>query len=193
MTQGKSPATPLSCWLYLTTNQISKWGTLDVWTPSGSGMTSCQMWKYEKKSVLVRKTDFFWTFKFDDLSFLNHWEFRHVMCLILKVWSVLKWNQQLKGVAGLLPCVTPSWKKPFYSIKGLLYRFTCPSHPSFFISKHVEVAWPRPDSLGRESRCLDVFKTRKREIIHGEFFEIFEILFLFPVFCVLEPLQSTDR
>ena len=75
--------------------------------------------KVQKKSVLVRKKDFFSNFQ---VWRLNHWEF-----LILKVWSVVKWSQQLKGVAGLLPCVTPSWKEPFYSIKGLLYRYTCPS------------------------------------------------------------------
>ena len=34
-----------------------KWDTLRVWTPSGSGMTRRQIWKYEKKSVLVRKTE----------------------------------------------------------------------------------------------------------------------------------------
>ena len=40
-----------------------KWGTLRVWTPSGSGMTSRQSWKYEKKSVLVRKMNFFSNFQ----------------------------------------------------------------------------------------------------------------------------------
>ena len=81
----------------------------------------------KKSPFSLLKQTFFRTFNFDGSSFLNHWEFRHVMYLILKVWSVVKWSQQLKGVAGLLPCVTPSWKKPFYSIKGLLYGFTCPS------------------------------------------------------------------
>ena len=41
--------------------------------------------------------------------------------------------------------------------------------------------------MGLESRCIEVFKTRKREIIHGEFFEIFGILVLFPVLSGLEP------
>ena len=81
----------------------------------------------KKSPFSLLKRTFFRTFNFDGLSFLNHWEFRHVMYLILKVWSVVKWSQQLKGVAGLLPCVTPSWKKPFYTIKGPVYGFPCPS------------------------------------------------------------------
>ena len=41
--------------------------------------------------------------------------------------------------------------------------------------------------MGLESRCIEVIKARKREIIHGEFFEMFEILVLFPVLSGLEP------
>ena len=58
--------------------------------------------KKRKKSVLVRKF-----FNFDDLYFWNHWEFRDIMYLILKVYSVVNWSQQLKGVTALLFSSTP--------------------------------------------------------------------------------------
>ena len=45
MTQGKSPATPLSFWLHLVTIRPLKWGTLSLPTPSGSKNTSPQSWK----------------------------------------------------------------------------------------------------------------------------------------------------
>ena len=45
-------------------------------------------------------------------------------------------------------------------------------HPSFFISKEVEVTWPCPNSSGGECTFIDMFKTRIREIIHGGKFDI---------------------
>ena len=68
----------------------------------------------------------FCSFNFDDLYFWNHWEFRDVMYLILKVSSVVIWILKLKGVTALLPSSMPFWKRPFYSIKGLSDPDLCP-------------------------------------------------------------------
>ena len=39
----------------------------------------------KKSSISILKQTFFRSFNFDDLYFWNHWEFRDVMYLILKV------------------------------------------------------------------------------------------------------------
>ena len=45
---------------------------------------------------------FFRSLKFDDLYFRNHWDFRDVMYLILKISSVVMWILKLKDVTALL-------------------------------------------------------------------------------------------
>ena len=70
-------------------------------------------------SFLLLKQTFFWSLNFDVSSFWNQWEFRDVIYLIWKVWSVPSWSQKLKGVAVHLPCVMPIWKRPFYTIQRL--------------------------------------------------------------------------
>ena len=86
--------------------------------------------KYKPSKLKDRKngrfSTFFRSFNFDGSYFWNHLEFRDVMYLNLKVWSVVKWSQKLKGVTALLPSTTPLWKRPFYSIKGPLLNFICP-------------------------------------------------------------------
>ena len=70
-----------------------KWGTLRLWTPSGSKNTSRQSWTIEKNACFSTKTDIsFGLFNFDGWYFWSHWEFRDVIYLILKVWSVVKWS-----------------------------------------------------------------------------------------------------
>ena len=46
----------------------------------------------KETSVLILKRTFFQLFKFDGWYIWNHWEFRDVMYLIWKVWSVVKWT-----------------------------------------------------------------------------------------------------
>ena len=76
--------------------------------------------------VLILKRPFFQLFNFDGWYFWNHWEFRDVMYLILKVQSMAIWILKLKGVTALLPSSTPFWTRPFYSIKGLSDPDLCP-------------------------------------------------------------------
>ena len=60
----------------------------------------------------------FCSFNFDGLHFWNHREFGDTMHLILKVYSVVNWSQQLKGMTALLPSSTPFSKRPFYRGKS---------------------------------------------------------------------------
>ena len=99
-----------------------KWGTLHFWTPGGSK----RVWR---KAKVLTSGLLFQTSRFGGWLFLNQWEFRGIMYLIWKVYSVI-WRQQLKGVTALLPCATPFWVEPFYTIQRqeggyFLYHCKC--------------------------------------------------------------------
>ena len=63
--EGKSAAKPLNSLNPKSTIRPLKWGTLCLWTPTGSKMASRQIWKNEKKvrlsKVALTKTDFVYT------------------------------------------------------------------------------------------------------------------------------------
>ena len=117
--EGKSAVTPLN---FLNTNKAQ----LDLLNevhyvselPLVQKIQAVKVEKTKKSSISICKRTFFRFFNFDGSYFWNYWEFRDVMYLILKVWSMVKWSQKLKGVTALLLSATPFWKKPFYRGKG---------------------------------------------------------------------------
>ena len=82
MVQSRSPVTLLSFRLQLATDQTFQMRYITSLNSQWFKNDKSSKLKVQKKSVFLTKTDFVRTFKFDDLSFLKHWEFRHVMYLI---------------------------------------------------------------------------------------------------------------
>ena len=46
-------------------------------------------------------------------------------------------------------------------------------HPSFFISKKVQVEWPELDSGGNARKFIEILNYAKLEIVHGGILKIF--------------------
>ena len=100
--------------------------------------------KTKKSSISICKRTSFRFFNFDGSYFWNYWEFRDVMYFILKVWSVVKWSQKLKGVTALLPSTTPLWNRPFYTRKGQVAGL-------FWAALYYDFLYSNPDS--ETGRC----------------------------------------